>query len=303
MNPLLKSIFSPEFGFATIRVMTPLLFSSIGFAIAELSGTTNIALEGIMLVAAFVGVMVSVFTRSLLLAFVAGIASGLGMAALLGYFHLKLKANIVLAAIALNLFATGITVFLLFLISHDKGTSSSLKSLVFPSFQIPLLKSIPVVGPILSGHNLLTYLSFLSVIVFYLILYKMPIGLQIRAVGQNPEAAQSVGVNVNRIKMYSLLLSGLFGALGGLYLSMGYVSWFSRGITAGRGFIAIAASYLGGNQPLGTFFASILFGIVNALAVYLSSAKIPSEIIQTIPYLATVIALTIYAAQQAKRRK
>ena len=166
MNPLLKSIFSPEFGFATIRVMIPLFFSSIGFAIAELSGTTNIALEGTMLVAAFVGVMVSVFTRSLLLAFVAGIASGLGMAALLGYFHLKLKANIVLAAIALNLFATGITVFLLFLISHDKGTSSSLKSLVFPSFQIPLLKSIPVVGPILSGHNLLTYLSFLSVIVF-----------------------------------------------------------------------------------------------------------------------------------------
>jgi len=301
---LLKSIFSPEFGFATIRVMTPLLFSSIGFAIAELSGTTNIALEGIMLVAAFVGVMVSVFTRSLLLAFVAGIASGLGMAALLGYFHLKLKADIILAAIALNLFATGITVFLLFLISHDKGTSISLKSLVFPSFQIPLLKSIPVIGPILSGHNLLTYLSFLSVIAFYLIIYKMPVGLQIRAVGQNPEAAQSVGVNVNRIKMYSLLLSGLFGALGGLYLSMGYVSWFSRGITAGRGFIAIAASYLGGNQPLGTFFASILFGIVNALAVYLSSAKIPSEIIQTIPYLATVIALTIYAAQQeAKKRK
>ncbi len=303
MNPLLRSIFSPEFGFATIRVMTPLLFSSIGFAIAELSGTTNIALEGIMLVAAFVGVMVSVFTRSLLLAFIAGIASGLGMAALLGYFHLKLKADIILAAIALNLFATGITVFLLFLISHDKGTSISLKSLVFPSFQIPLLKSIPVIGPILSGHNLLTYLSFLSVIAFYLIIYKMPVGLQIRAVGQNPEAAQSVGVNVNRIKMYSLLLSGFFGALGGLYLSMGYVSWFSRGITAGRGFIAIAASYLGGNQPLGTFFASILFGIVNALAVYLSSAKIPSEIIQTIPYLATVIALTIYAAQQAKKRK
>jgi len=306
MSPLLKSILSPDFGFAILRVMTPILYPAIGVAISALAGSINIALEGIMLVSAFTGVMVSAFTGSLFLALITGILAGVGLSALLGYFHLKLKADIILAAIALNMFASGITIFFLYIFAHDKGTSSSLKSLVFPSYQIPIIKDIPILGRIISGHNILTYFALISVVIFYYIIYKTPLGLRIRAVGQNPDAAESVGVDVNKIKMYSLLLSGFFGALGGLYLSMGYVSWFSRDMTAGRGFIAIAASALGGNLPLGTFLGSLLFGVVNALAIYLASLEIPSEFIQMIPYIATVIALTIYSIQamaKTKRRK
>jgi general nucleoside transport system permease protein len=303
VNPLLKAILSTEFGFAIFRVMTPLLLPALGVAITGLAGATNIALDGIMLVAACTGVLVSAFTKSLLLALLAGLAVGVGMAALLGYFHLKLKADIFLAAIALNLFASGITIVFLFLLTGDKGSSSSLTSLVFPSVRIPLLASVPVLGPILSGHNVLTYAAFLCVILYWLISFHTPLGLRIRAVGQNPDAAQSVGINVNRTRMYALLLSGVFGALGGLYLSMGYVSWFAREMTAGRGFIAVAAASLGGNMPLGTFLSSLLFGAVNALANYLAVLKVPSEFIQMIPYLATAIALGIYAARTVQKRR
>ena len=303
MNPLLKSILSTDFGFAILRVLTPLVFPAIGVAISGLSGAANIALEGIMLVAGCVGVLVSIFTHSLWLSLIAGIAAGMGLAALLGYFHLKLKADIILAAIALNLFASGFTIFILFLFTGDKGSTSSFTSMVFPSVQIPLLRSIPILGPIFSGHNVLTYCSLLAVVLFWLITFKTPLGLRIRAVGQNPDAAQSVGINVNRTRMHALLLSGFFGALGGLYLCMGYLSWFGRDITAGRGWIAVAAASLGGNLPLGTFLSSLLFGVVNALANYLAVMKVPSEFIQMIPYLATAIALAVYAAQAMRKRR
>jgi len=302
MNPLLSSIFSTGFAFAILRVMTPLLFPALGVAVSELAGSVNIALEGIMLISAFFGVIVSAFTGSLILALVAGLSAGILMGTILAYFHLKLKADIILGAIALNMFAIGIAIFLLFLITGDKGSTSSLPSLVFPEIDIPLLKSIPILGEIFSGHNILTYVALLFVPLFYVLMFKTPLGLRIRAVGQNPQAAESVGINVNRIKFYALMLSGFFGALGGLYLSMGYVSWFSRDMTAGRGFIAIAAATLGGNMPVGILLSSLLFGFVNSLAIYLASLKVPSDLIQMIPYLVTLIALAVFAIR-AERLK
>ena len=303
MNPLLKSIFSTGFLFSVLRVATPIIFPALGVAISTLSGSTNIALEGIMLISAFAGVIVSAFTQSLWLALLAGIAAGIIIALILGYFSLQLKADIVLAAIALNLFASGLTVFLLFVLTGDKGMSSSLQSLVFPEINIPFLAKIPILGAILNKQNILVYLAFLAVILYYVIIFHTPLGLKIRAVGQNPEAASSVGINVTRIKIYALILSGVFGALGGLYLSMGYVSWFGRDMTAGRGFIAIAASSIGANMPLGTLLGSLLFGIVYALANFLAPLNVPSEIIQVIPYLVTVLVLTIYSARASKNKE
>ncbi|MDA3938138.1 MAG: ABC transporter permease [Spirochaetia bacterium] len=304
MSPLLSSIFSTGFAFAILRVMTPLLFPALGVAVSELAGSINISLEGIMLMAAFFGVIVSAFTGSLFLALIAGMAAGVMMGALLAYFHLKMKADIIMGAIALNMFAMGMTIFLLYIFTGDKGSTSSLQSLVFPSIEIPLLKSIPILGEIFSGHNILTYVALLAVPFFYVLMFKTPLGLRIRAVGQNPHAAESVGINVDKIKLYALMLSGFFGSLGGLYLSMGYVSWFSRDMTAGRGFIAIAAATLGGNMPLGVLLSSLLFGFVNSIAIYIASLNVPSELIQMIPYLVTLIALAVFAmrAQRIKNR-
>lgn len=295
MSSVFESIFSVQFGYAILRVMTPLLFGAIGISITNLVGSINIAMEGIMLISAFFGVVVSGFTDSLLLALLSGVAAGVAMGALLGYFHLKLKADVILAAIGLNMFASGITIFLLYLFTGDKGSTSSMKSLVFPDINIPLIERIPILGGILSGHNIMTYLSILAVLLFYLLVFKTPLGLRIRAVGQNPNAARSVGINVDRVRLIALLLSGALGALGGLYLSMGYVSWFSRDMTAGRGFIAVAASTLGGSLPLGTMLASLFFAVVSAFAIYIASMDIPSELIQMIPYAVTVVALTLFA--------
>ncbi len=303
MSELLSSFFSVNFGFAILRVMTPLLFPALGIAVSTMAGSQNIAMEGAMLVAAFFGVIVSAFTGSLMLALAAGIAAGIVLCLILAYFHLKLKADIFLSAVALNMFATGITIFLLFMITGDKGSTSSLKSLVFPKLNIPLINRIPVLGDILSGHNVLTYLALLSVFLFYILMFKTPLGLRIRAVGQNPNAAESVGINVNRTKTYALIISGVFAALGGLYLSMGYVSWFSRDMTAGRGFIAIAAATLGGMMPVGTMVASLFFALVSAVAIYIASLNIPSELIQLIPYLVTVVALAVFSGRALKRKK
>ncbi|MFP4484588.1 MAG: ABC transporter permease [Spirochaetaceae bacterium] len=301
MNPLLESILSPEFGFAVIRVTTPLVYPALGVAITAMSGNINIGLEGIMLISAFTGVMVSIYTQSLLLALLGGLAAGVLFGAILAYFHLNLKADIILAAVATNFLAGGMSIFLLIVIAGERSTSS-LASLVFPSFAIPLVSRIPILGPIVSGHNILTYTAVLAVIVYAVLMYRTPLGLRIRAVGQNPDAARSVGINVNRTKTWALLISGVFGALGGLYLAMGYVSWFSRDMTAGRGFIAVAAATMGGNMPLGTLLGSLLFGFVNAGAIYISSLDVPSDLVQTVPYIATVIALTVYAARRYRHR-
>jgi simple sugar transport system permease protein len=254
-----------------------------------------------MLCSACAGVLVSAFTHSLWLSLAAGLATGIGLAALLGFFHLRLRADIILAAIALNMMAGGLTIFVLFLATGDKGSSSSLSSLVFPQVRLPLLAGVPVLGAMLSGQNVLVYGAFLAVFLYWLIVFKTPLGLRIRAVGQNPDAAQSVGIDVNRTRMWALLLSGFFGALGGLYLAMGYVSWFARDMTAGRGWIAVAAASLGNNMPLGTFLSSLLFGVVNSLAIYLAPLKVPSEFIQMIPYLATFLALALYSIQAVRR--
>lgn len=298
MNQFFENILTPQFGYSVIRVTTPLLLPALGVAISELSGAANIALEGIMLLAAFTGVVVSAYTGSLWIAFFAGVASGVLVGALLGFFHLRLQANIILSAIAINMFASGITIFLLFLITGDKGSSNSLQSLVFPEINLPIIASIPIIGEIFSGHNLLTYFSVLALILFWIIVKKTPLGLRIRAVGQNPNAAKSVGINVNKIRLYALMLSGFFGSIAGMYLSMGYVSWFSRDMTAGRGFIAIAASTLGNLTPLGILLSSVLFGFVNAISIYISSLNIPSEIIQSIPYIMTVLALTFFSMRK-----
>lgn len=303
MSELLSSIFSVNFGYAILRVMTPLLFPALGIAVSTMAGSQNIAMEGSMLIAAFFGVIVGAFTGSLWLALLAGIAAAVLLCMILGYFHLKLKADIFLSAVALNMFASGITIFLLFMFTGDKGSTSSLPSPVFPSLNIPLIEKIPVIGGILSGHNILTYVALIMVFLFYILMFKTPLGLRIRAVGQNPDAAESVGINVNRTKMYALMLSGFFAALGGLYLSMGYVSWFSKDMTAGRGFIAIAAATLGGMMPVGTMVASLFFALVSAVAIYIASLNIPSELIQLIPYLVTVIALAIFSGRALKAKK
>jgi len=182
---VLKSILSAAFLASVIRVATPLLLPAIGGLISGAAGVINVALEGMMLTSAFVGVVVSAYTQNAWLGCLAGVAATIVLAIVLAYFHLNLKADIILAGLALNILASGGTIFLLYILTHDKGNSSKLASLALPRVTIPLLDSIPFLGPVLSGHNILTYVAFLLAFLTWVFLYKtsrpplLPSGLRI----------------------------------------------------------------------------------------------------------------------------
>ena len=302
MDSLFSAIFSADFISSVLRLSTPILFAGLAALITDKAGVINIGLEGIMLSAALAGVVGSAFGGNafvgLLLALVVGVALGLLMA----YFAIGLKTDIVLTGIALNLMASGGTVFLLYVITKDKGMSTSLKSFTMPVIQLPLIKSIPVLGDILSGHNLLTYLAFLFTVLVWILLYRTPLGLRIRVVGENISAAESVGIPVKKVQFTALAISGVLASMGGAYMSMGYMDKFARDMTAGRGFIALAAEALGRATPLGTLIASLFFGMVDALSSNLQILNVPVQFVQMLPYVCTIVGLVIYSAIKGKNK-
>ena len=252
-----------------------------------------------MLFAAFFGVIVSAFSQSALLGFLAAVGIGLLISLLLSYFIVELHSNGILSGIALNTLASGGTIFLLFLITGEKGASTSLHSLKLPALNIPLIENIPFVGKILSGQHILTYLSLL--LVFATLFKKSRLGMEIIAVGENPEAAESLGISVKRVKRTALLISGALTGMAGAFLSMGYVGLFSAGMTAGRGYIALATQAIAGGNAYLAFLASLLFGFCQSMANYLQNTGVPLQFIQLIPYLSIVVAYCAYCRAKLKR--
>ncbi len=291
-------IFTTDFAFTVFRVTTPILFTAFGAMISRRAGIMNISLEGMMLVGALFGVIGSTYSQSVIAGVLCAILASLALSLVFAYFVLKLKSDLILTGIALNLMASGGTVFLLSILCGDKGVSTSMNSLVVPSIELPVIQSIPVLGEILSGHNVLTYVAILSVFVVYILVNKSPLGLRIRSVGENPNAAESVGISVIKTRFIALMITGVFCGLGGAFMSMGYVSWFARDMAAGRGYIALAAQNLGNATPVGTFLASFLFGIADAMSSSLQVLSVPAEFIQMIPYVTTVIGLVIYSMKR-----
>lgn len=303
MDSILQYILTAEFGYSVLRVTTPILFAALASVVAERSGASNIALEGIMLFAAMFGAIGSGLTGNLALGFLIALMGGLIIAMLLAYFALYLKTDIVLAGIALNTLAGGGTVFLMFALIGDKGSTSSLVSSVFPKVEVPLVGSIPVIGEIVSGQNALTYVAFAMVGVVWVLLFKTRLGVRMRAVGENPDAAASVGIHVNRIKLMALVISGALASMGGAFLSMGYMSGFTKGMVSGRGFIAMAAAAMGQLSPVPTMIASLVFGFADALSNIMAAMRIPDEFVKMIPYATTVLGLVIFSAMKAQRQR
>ncbi len=310
---VLQGIFSATFLASILRVTTPILLPSLGALISDRAGVINIGLEGIMLIAAFVGVVFSAYSRDWFAANTAttigpwlglamGVLFGVLTSLLLGFFHLKLKANLILSGIAINFLGSAATVAVMFELTGDRGnTQGGLNSMRMPFVQLPeFLNKIPVVSfffKVFDNQNVMTWIAFIMVIAVWYFMYRTPTGIHLRAVGENPEAAASVGIRVQRIRYLALALSGVMAALGGIHLSMGYLSFFQNNMASGRGFIALATPALGGNNPIGTGFASLIFGFFDALSVRVGSLNVPSMLPQMLPYIATVMALVIYALQ------
>ena len=241
-----------------------------------------------MLFSALFGVIFSSLTNSAWLGLLITMVIGGLIGMILAFFILNLKTDEILAAIAINLTATGGTVLIM----------------VAPTVTLPLIEKIPFIGSVLSGQNILTWLAILAVILLHLFLYKTPLGLAIRAVGENKNAAESVGISSRKIKYIALIISGVLASMGGFYLSGGYMNMFTKDMSGGRGFIALAASSMGGDTPVGGFLVSLLFGLAQAVAnVMQLTSLMPYEIILMVPYLTTLVGLGVYYYGQKKKKE
>ncbi|WP_124057851.1 ABC transporter permease [Vaginisenegalia massiliensis] len=298
-------LLNPDLWFGVLRSTTPILFAALAALVSQRCGITNMAIEGIMLFGALFAVIGSWLTQNVWLGLALSILVCVGLTLVLAYFKMKMDADEIMVAIALNLLASGATVFILYLISDSKSVSSALKSGVFPNVTLPLIKDIPFLGRIISGQSILVYVAFIAVFLVHYLLFKTPLGLRIRSVGGNAHAAESVGVSVTKTRYLAMILSGVLTGFAGAFMSMGYLTVFTKGMVSGRGYIALAASYVGGTAPIGTLFASVLFGFFDQLGNQLQAvSQIPSEFIYMIPYLATIVMYSLYTYRKktAKRR-
>jgi len=298
MSGVIDSIFSTTFLFSVIRVATPLILASMGAVITSNAGITNIGIEGVMLVSALAGVLASAFGYGSWFGFLIAILVGVICSLVIGYVSMSLKADSVLTCIAFNTMAVGGTVYFMYAVVKDKGTTIALNSGKLPSIELPFIKDIPILGEVLSNHNIVSYIAILMVLLVYIMLYKTPLGLRIRSAGKAPNALSSVGVSLLRTRYIALGISGILGGMAGAFISMGYVTWFSKNMTAGRGFIALAADAMGNSTPIGAALSSLLFAMAEALSYSLQITSIPSELVQMLPYLVTIIGLVAYAIRK-----
>ena len=294
---------SENFWFMVLRCLTPILFATLATLVANTSGFYFLGIEGCMTVAALFGVLGSGFTGSLIVGMLCGLVSGVLYSLLLGYFVMQLKANTIITGIALNLAAAGGSEFLLYTLTGDKNASNSLNSAAFPTLSIPVLRDIPVVGNVLSGHNILTYASLAAAILLFIMLRYTSFGIKVRSVGEMPAAAESVGIKVNRVRYQALLISGVLAAFGGMYLSMGYINRVTTGMVAGRGYISLATQAMAGGNSLIGIVSSFLYAFGNSIAIQLQNLGLDPYLITIIPYFFIIVFYVVFSLLQLRRER
>lgn len=306
----MKGILTTAFFFSVIRISTPILLATLAAVIGEKGGVSNIGLDGIMMMSALFGSLSAYWTGSWIAGVVAAMTVGLIEALLMGFFAFRLKTDIILTGTAINMIGSGGTLFLVKVITNateGKAMASTTglikKSLQIPALNIPLIKDIPVIGAVISGHSVLTYLAFLLVFLSWVLLYHTPLGLNIRSVGENPNAASSVGVSVLRVRYFTICIGGVLAGLGGAYMSMYYSMGWSQDMVAGRGFIALAAQAMGAGEPFGCMIAALIFGFAQALGIKVSAGGVDSNLVAPIPYIVTILALVVFSIVQRRRAR
>ncbi len=274
---------------AMLRYATPLVFAALGGVVSERAGVVNIGLEGMMLVGAFFGIWGADVTGGWIGGLIVGMAAGGVLGLLHAFFAVSLRADQIVSGFAVNLLALGLTGYLFLHIYGAEGTPDGIGQV--PDVSLPI-EWIPFVGDALAHLNLLVWLSLIGVGVTALVVFRTPLGLRLRSVGENPRAAETVGISVYRTRYLAVVASGILAALGGAFLSIGFVHSFSQNMTAGRGFIALAAVIFGRWKPGGALAAALLFGFSSALAqrlpVFWPSG---ATLLQALPYVLTLIAV------------
>jgi general nucleoside transport system permease protein len=275
---------------ATLRWATPLVFAAMGGLFSERSGVVNIALEGMMLAGAFFGIWGAVEFGHWAFGLVTALVAGGALAFVHAFFSIHMRADQIVSGTAINFLALGVTGYLYIKIYGDEGTPSELSTI--PDVHLGFLDDAYFLGPILGDLNLMIWLAFATVLVTWVVIFRTPLGLRIRAAGEHPRAAETVGVSVYGIRYVAVTLSGMLAALGGAYLSIGFVGSFGENMTVGRGFIALAALIFGMWKPFGAMGAALLFGFSSALARALPEYSEQAALLfETLPYVLTLIAV------------
>ena len=297
LSNLFTLSFLTELLSSSLRMTTPILYTSLGEVFSQLAGITNIGLEGLMVmgaVSSFIGVSL---TGSLLLGVLIAIACGIAINALFAYCVIYRQSDQIVMGMALNILAAGFASFLYRAVFGISQTPEKVEG--FTSIHIPLLSDIPVIGEVLFSQNVLLYLAILLVPVCSFVLFRTPFGLRLRSVGEYPKAADSMGVKVYRMRFLGCVIGGALGALGGAYLSVAYMNMYVDNLVSGRGYIALAAVIFGKWNPKGVLLATLLFGFTDALQMRLQamSLGIPYQFMAMLPYVVTLIALVCFVGK------
>lgn len=310
MWDILSMIFTTDLFFSVLRITAPILLATLAALICEKAGISNIGLEGTMMIAALTGSLGAYYTGSWLLGLLLAILAGMLVSALMCFFAFNLKTDIILTGTAINMLGSGGTLFLIKVITgltegqqYASTNGMITQNLQIPTIDIPLVKNIPYIGEIISGHSLLTYLTFVLVFLVWVMLYKTPLGLNIRSVGENPNAASSVGISIIKVDYTAMIIAGALAGMGGAFMSMYYAIGWSLDMVAGRGFIALAACAMGSNEPLGGMLAALIFGFAQAVGIKFSAVGVDSNLVSPIPYLVTIFGLVIFAVKSLKKAK
>ncbi len=279
-----------------ISLATPYLYASIGETFVQLSGVYNLGVDGIMLMGAYSGFFVALRTGNLWLGLLAAAIVGALMGLIMAVISVTLKAEQGISGIGLQLFGLGLSSLL-----FQKTIGSPQPITGFSAVKIPLLGDIPYLGDVLFNHTVLVYGAFLLVPLAAFVLNKTTFGLKVRSAGQNPHAADTLGVNITRIRYTTLLIGGTLAGIAGASLSIAWVNLFQENMTNGMGFIAVALVYFGGWRPLGVLAGAMLFSLVNALQfqVQIGNLNIPYDILVMLPYIMTILALAFARRTQA----
>lgn len=286
---------------STIRLTTPILYAALAAAICKKADIFNLSMEGAMVSGAFFGIVGSYFTHNWILAVLIGVLSGVVMSAIVGYCIIWLKASPVISGVAASTLMTGLTTYLLYVIFKTKGAFSD-PSLVGMT-KLYFFEDVPILGTVLSGLTAVDYLAIIMPFLLYVFMYKTVLGYRLRAIGMNKEAARSLGTPVNLYQFWTFTLSGVLSALAGCLLSMGSVTLFIQNITSGRGFIALAANNLGSSHPVGVLVSSFFFGFSQALGNVLQNTSIKTQLTAMVPYLATILGMTVFSIYNIRKRK
>jgi simple sugar transport system permease protein len=288
---------------STIRMTTPVLYAALGSSICSRAKVFNVALEGQMLLGAFIAILVNHYTANITLSVLAAAAAGIAVSCLVAALQVKLEASDMVVGTATNLLVLALTTFLLYVIFHTKGAYTNPAMRGLPKINLPFIKNLPFLGAMLAQLTFLDYLAFIIAGILYLFLFKTVPGFHVLAVGVNKGAVISQGAHADRIQILVVLLSGLLCGLGGVLLTLGQVTLYTENITAGRGFIAMAAGSLGRNHPIGVIISSCFFGAAQALGNVLQGTAIKSQLTMALPYLVTVLALVFTGGKLRGRKK